>query len=52
MSREWQQTKMQEYVMPYAVYYQSLWAVRDLERMEIKIRELKNSRDRDRKSVV
>lgn len=45
MSREWQQTKMQEYVMPYAVYYQSLWAVRDLERMEMRIRELKNSRD-------
>ena len=29
MAREWQQTKLREYLMPNAVYYQSLWAVRD-----------------------
>ena len=40
MSREWQQTRMSEYVMPNAVYYQSIWAVRDLERMEERLKEL------------
>jgi len=40
MSREWQQTKMTRYVLPDAVYYQSLWAVRDLQRMELRIREM------------
>lgn len=40
MSREWQQTKLRQYVMPDAVYYQSIWAVRDLERMEGRLREL------------
>ena len=40
MSREWQQTRMSEYVMPNAVYYQSIWAVRDLDRMEQRLREL------------
>ena len=39
MSREWQQTRMSEYVMPNAVYYQSIWAVRDLERMEERLSE-------------
>ena len=34
LSREWQQTRFKKYVLPDAVYYQSLWAVRDLERME------------------
>lgn len=43
MSREWQQTRMSEYVMPNAVYYQSIWAVRDLERMEDRLRELSRS---------
>ncbi|MBQ1484239.1 MAG: hypothetical protein IKG59_06255 [Firmicutes bacterium] len=40
MSREWQQTKMTKYLLPDAVYYQSLWAVRDLQRMELRIREM------------
>ena len=40
MSREWQQTKLPEYVMPNAVYYQSIWAVRDLERMEERLKEI------------
>ena len=40
MSREWQQTRMSEYVMPNAVYYQSIWAVRDLERMEQRLKQL------------
>ena len=40
MSREWQQTRFREFVMPDAVYYQSIWAVRDLERMEKRLEEL------------
>ena len=44
MSREWQQTRMLEYVMPNAVYYQTLWAVRDLERMESRLKELTRQR--------
>ncbi|MGN0709203.1 MAG: hypothetical protein ACI4LM_03045 [Anaerovoracaceae bacterium] len=34
MTREWQQTRFKEFVMPDAVYYQTLWAVRDMRRME------------------
>ncbi|MDY6037451.1 MAG: hypothetical protein SPI74_00405 [Eubacterium sp.] len=45
MAREWQQTKLKEYVMPNAVYYQSLWAVRDIQRMENRIKELLAERD-------
>ncbi|MEF9921726.1 MAG: hypothetical protein RR313_07005 [Anaerovoracaceae bacterium] len=41
MAREWQQTKVRAYVLPDTVYYQTLWAVRDLERMEERIVELK-----------
>ena len=41
--REWQQTRDSAYVMPYAVYYQSIWAVRDLARMEEKLKEIKAS---------
>ena len=44
MAREWQQTKFKEYVMPDPVYYQSLWAVRDLERMEARLEELKREK--------
>lgn len=40
MCREWQQTKYKEYVMPDAVYYQTLWAVRDLIRMEDRLKEI------------
>lgn len=47
MAREWQQTKMKDYLMPDTVYYQSIWAVRDLERMENRIKELKASVDDD-----
>ena len=36
--REWQQTKFKNLVMPDAVYYQSIWAVRDLYRMEDQIK--------------
>ena len=42
MSREWQQTRFKEFVMPDAVYYQSIWAVRDLERMQGRIAELRD----------
>ena len=38
--REWQQTKFKNLVMPDAVYYQSIWAVRDLVRMEDELRDL------------
>ena len=40
MAREWQQTKYKQFVMPDTVYYQCLWAVRDLERMEKRRSEL------------
>lgn len=40
--REWQQTKFKDLVMPDAVYYQSIWAVRDLVRMEDELRELEH----------
>lgn len=46
MAREWQQTRMSEYVMPNAVYYQSIWAVRDLERMEDRLKELNRDTSR------
>ena len=42
MAREWQQTRNKEIVMPDAVYYQTLWAVRDLKRMEGRLAILKN----------
>ena len=42
MGREWQQTRFKEFVMPDAVYYQSIWAVRDLERMEGRLVELRD----------
>ena len=45
MSREWQQTRFKEYLMPDAVYYQSIWAVRDLVRMEERLDELSNNKD-------
>ena len=38
--REWQQTKFKNLVMPDTVYYQSIWAVRDLYRMEEKLEEI------------
>ena len=40
MSKEWQQKKLKEYVLPKTVYYQALWAVRDLERMRETLIEL------------
>lgn len=43
MSREWQQTKLKKYLMPEAVYYQSIWAVRDLGRMEERLEQLEIS---------
>lgn len=45
MSREYQQTRCKAFVMPDAVYYQSIWAVRDLSRMEAKLSALKRNRD-------
>lgn len=52
MSREWQQTKYKEYLMPDAVYYQSVWAVRDLERMESRLAELEQEELSGGKSIV
>lgn len=43
MSREWQQTRFHELVMPDAVYYQSIWAVRDLDRMERRLEALRQA---------
>ncbi len=43
--REWQQTKFKNLVMPDAVYYQSIWAVRDLVRMEDELRDLEHDID-------
>lgn len=40
MTRQWQQTRFKALVMPDAVYYQSIWAVRDLSRMEERLAEL------------
>ena len=50
MSREWQQTKEKEYVLPDAVYYQSLWAVRDLYRMEKRMEEINDQKGERNKS--
>ena len=50
MSREWQQTKQREYVLPDAVYYQSLWAVRDFNRMEKRLAELRGEEQKAPKS--
>lgn len=52
MAREWQQTKFKEYVMPDPVYYQSLWAVRDLERMEVRLEELKREKKACSSSLI
>ncbi|MDD7512235.1 MAG: hypothetical protein PUK21_07715 [Peptostreptococcaceae bacterium] len=41
MAREWQQTKMTDFLLPDEVYYQCLWAVRDLRRMERAAMEMK-----------
>ena len=38
--REWQQTRFKSICMPDAVYYQSIWAVRDMYRMEQRVKEL------------
>ena len=38
--REWQQTRFKSICMPDAVYYQSIWAVRDLYRLEQRVKEL------------
>lgn len=38
--REWQQTRFKSICMPDAVYYQSIWAVRDLYRMEQRVKEI------------
>ena len=52
MAREWQQTKYKELVMPDAVYYQSVWAVRDLERMENRLAELEQEEIAGGRSIV
>lgn len=53
MSRQWQQTKYKNLVLPEAVYYQSIWAVRDLQRMEERLAELEEEEQSARgKSIV
>lgn len=44
MPREWQQRRYKQFVMPDAVYFQCLWAVRDLYRMEQRIEELEEKK--------
>lgn len=41
--REWQQTRFKDLVMPDAVYYQTIWAVRDLGRMEEKLNDMERT---------
>lgn len=43
MSREWQQKRYRQFVLPEAVYFQCIWAVRDLHRMEKRIEELERN---------
>lgn len=43
--REWQLTKLKDYLMPEAVFCQSIWAVRDLQRMEERLTELRENPD-------
>lgn len=53
MSKEWQQTKYKNLVLPKEVYYQSVWAVRDLQRMEERLEELERADDlASSKSVI
>ena len=53
MSKEWQQTKYKHLVLPKEVYYQSVWAVRDLERMEARLAEIESEEHlSEGKSVV
>ena len=53
MSKEWQQTKYKHLVLPKEVYYQSVWAVRDLQRMEERLAELEKAENLLRgKSIV
>ena len=52
MAREWQQTRQKEYVMPYPVYYQCIWAVRDFDRMVKRLEQLKEIRYKKSISIV
>ncbi|MBR3705818.1 MAG: hypothetical protein IKM19_02505 [Firmicutes bacterium] len=38
---DYQQKKLKSYVMPQPVYRQALWAVKDLDRLKIRLKELK-----------
>ena len=44
MPREWQQKRYKQFVLPDAVYFQCVWAVRDLYRMEKRIEELERKK--------
>lgn len=50
--REWQQTRYPKFVLPDAVYHQSLWAVRDLARMEKRLSELEAEAEARSRSIV
>lgn len=47
MPREWQQKRYKQFVLPDAVYFQCVWAVRDLYRMEQRIEELEHRESAD-----
>ena len=38
---DYQQKKLKDYVLPQPVYRQALWAVKDLERLKLKLKELR-----------
>ena len=38
---DYQQKKLKDYVLPQPVYRQALWAVKDLERLKLRLRELR-----------
>ena len=49
--REWQQTKFRDLVLPDAVYYQSIWAVRDLYRMEEQLMNMEQDISNPKKMI-
>ncbi|MGC2872254.1 hypothetical protein ACPW7J_06025 [Ihubacter sp. rT4E-8] len=52
MSREWQQKRYKQFVLPDAVYFQCIWAVRDLYRMEQRIEDLQVALDSENTNSV
>lgn len=49
MGNEYQQTRFKSFVMPKEVYYQALWAIRDLERMKNRLEEIAEDKENNYK---